>query len=76
VFKLEQRTHKYSDYEYNVIEHANFPNIPTESLSENGTCYAQAVFVFVETTNVTRHIEVNREKLRATYQNRFSLSIH
>jgi hypothetical protein len=62
VFKPEQCTHKSFDYGYNVIEYANFPKIiQTENLSKNGTYYAQPVFVFVETTNKTRHTEVNKE---------------
>lgn len=77
MFKLEKCTHKFSDYGYNVIEYANFPKIiQTENLSKNGTYYAQAVFVFVETSNKTRHIEVNKEKLTATNQNGFPLFIH
>jgi hypothetical protein len=77
VFKLEQCTHKSSDYGSNVIERANYPNIiQIESLSGNGTCYGHAVFVFVETNIKTRDIEVKKEKLTAANENWLSLFIH
>lgn len=77
MLKWEQCTHISYDYGHNVIEYASFSQIiQNENLSKNGTYYAQAVFVFVETTHKTRNIEVNKEILTATNQNRFPLFIH